>query len=128
MLGHLGTSDLFEKTRRRILDMTEYLDSDQLKQQAETVIRLTVVTAFGLIGTVATGILGMNLFDLADNTPLTKLYYFALVFVPITALTLYTIVKSKRLSVFLDALSNERLSQRDKWRVLVDVWARKTEL
>lgn len=128
MLGHLGTSDLFEKMRLRILDMTEYLDSDQLKQQAETVIRLTVVTAFGLIGTVATGILGMNLFDMADNTPLTKLYYFMLVFIPITALTLYTIVKSKRLSVFLDALSNERLSHRDKWRVLLDVWARKTEL
>lgn len=128
MLGHLDTNDLFEKTRRRILDMTEYLDSDQLKQQAETVVRLTVVTAFGLIGTVATGVLGMNLFDMADNAPLTKLYYFALVFVPITALTLYTIVKSKRLSAFLDALSNERLGKRDKWRVLVDVWARKTEL
>lgn len=125
---HLETKDLFEQTRRRILDMTEYLDSGQLKQQAETVVRLTVVTAFGLIGTVATGVLGMNLFAEADSPPATKLLYFALVFVPITALTLYTIVKSKRLSVFLDALSDEGLSLREKWDSLLDVWARKTEL
>jgi hypothetical protein len=129
MMGHhLETNHLFEKTRRRILDMTEYLDSDQLKQQAETVIRLTVVTAFGLIGTVATGVLGMNLFAETDSTSGMKLFYFMIVFIPVTVLTLYTIVKSKRLSVFLDALSDENLSWREKWESLVDVWERKTEL
>lgn len=128
MVGHLETNDLFEKTRRRILDMTEYLDSDQLKQQAETVIRLTVVTAFGLIGTVATGVLGMNLFDEAANPPATKLLYFAMVFIPTILLVLYAIVKSKRLSVFLDALSDESLSWRKKWKTLVDVWAMKNKL
>jgi Mg2+ and Co2+ transporter CorA len=129
MMGHhLETNHLFEKTRRRILDMTEYLDSDQLKQQAETVVRLTVVTAFGLIGTVVTGVLGMNLFAEADSTPGMKLLYFMIVFIPVTALTLYTIVKSKRLSVFLEALSDESLTQREKWATLVDVWSRKTEL
>ena len=129
MMGnHLETNELFEKTRRRILDMTEYLDSGQLKQQAETVVRLTVVTAFGLIGTVVTGVLGMNLFAEADSPPGIKLLYFVIVFIPVTALTLYSIVKSKRLSVFLDALSNESLTLREKWVALVDVWARKTEL
>lgn len=124
MLRHLETGDLFERTRRRILDMTEYLDSEQSKSHAETVVRLTVVTAFGLIGTVATGILGMNLFAEAENTPLTKLGYFMLAFIPTTALVLYTIAKSKRLSAFLDALSDENLVLRRKLRSLTDVWKR----
>jgi hypothetical protein len=125
MLKHLETADLFERMRRRILDMTEYLDSDQLKQHAETVTRLTVVTAFGLIGTVATGILGMNLFDEAANPPMTKLMYFMVVFVPVTLLTFYTIVKSKRLSVFLDSLSSEQLDRRQKWRAFLQIWVGK---
>ena len=41
--------------------MSDYLDSDALRRQANTVVRLTVVTIFGLIGTVVTGFLGMNL-------------------------------------------------------------------
>jgi hypothetical protein len=128
MLRHLETGDLFERTRRRILDMTEYLDSDQSKAHTEIVVRLTVVTAFGLIGTVVTGILGMNLFAEADNAPMVKLGYFMLTFIPTTALVLYTIAKSKRLSAFLDALSDENIPWGRKVRTLVDVWARKTEL
>jgi hypothetical protein len=128
MLRHLETGDLFERTRRRILDMTEYLDSDQSKAHTEIVVRLTVVTAFGLIGTVVTGILGMNLFAEADNAPLVKLGYFMLTFIPTTALVLYTIAKSKRLSAFLDVLSDENIPWSRKVRTLVDVWARKTEL
>ncbi len=128
ILRHLESEDLFEKTRRRILDMTEYLDSDQLKQQSDTVIRLTVVTAFGLIGTIATGVLGMNLFDLAANHPVLKLFYFMLVFVPVAMLVFYAIVKSKRLSAFLDALSDENMNWREKWKTLKDVWVMKNRL
>jgi len=128
MLRHLETNELFERTRRRILDMTEYLDSDQLKQQAETVVRLTVVTILGLIGTIVTGMLGVNLIAAAESPWSTKLLYILLTLLPVTALTFYTVVKSNRLSVFLDALSNERLSKRDKLRALGDVWARKTPL
>ncbi|HAC90399.1 MAG TPA: hypothetical protein DCF63_07155 [Planctomycetaceae bacterium] len=128
MLKHLETDDLFEKTRRRILDMSEFLDSDQLKRQAETVIRLTVVTAFGLIGTIATGVLGMNIFDETTNPPLVKLFYFMLVFIPVAVLVLYAIVKSKRLSVFLESLSDEKLDWREKWHTLKDVWAMKNRL
>jgi len=56
--------------------MSHYLDSDSLRRQANTVIRLTVVTTFGLIGTVTTGFLGMNLIAAADQPPLEKLLYF----------------------------------------------------
>ena len=119
---HLGTQALYKQTRRRILDMTHYLDSDQLRRQADTVVRLTVVTTFGLIGTVSTGFLGMNLIAEADNPFGIKLFYFALVFIPTLALTLYTIVKSKRLSEFLEALSDERLQRQDKLNILLNVW------
>ena len=122
---HLGTQGLYKQTRRRILDMTQYLDSDQLRRQADTVVRLTVVTTLGLIGTVSTGFLGMNLFAEADQPLTTKVAFFALVFLPTLALTLYTVVKSKRLSEFLEALSDERLQRRDKLNILLNVWKRK---
>jgi hypothetical protein len=48
-----------------MLDMNGYLDSDALRRQANTIHRLTVVTIVGMIGTVATGYLGMNLVDAA---------------------------------------------------------------
>jgi hypothetical protein len=44
------------------------------------------------------------------------------VFVPTTLLTLYTIAKSKRLSDFLDALSDERLTLRQKLGAFAAVW------
>ncbi len=65
--SHLGTDQLFAEVREEVKDMNDYLDSDSLRRQANTVVRLTVVTALGLIGTVATGILGMNLFAYADQ-------------------------------------------------------------
>ncbi len=120
--GHLGVEQLYTEVREEIQDMSDYLDSDSLRRQANTVVRLTVVTAFGLIGTVVTGFLGMNLFAAAENDVLTKVIYFLLVLVPVTWLTFYTIVKSKRLADFLEALSDERLSSRAKLASLVAVW------
>lgn len=122
--GHLGADRLYAEVREEIQDMSDYLDSDSLRRQANTVVRLTVVTTFGLIGTVATGFLGMNLFALADASAGTKLLYLLLVIVPVTALTFYTIVKSKRLSDFLEALSDGRLSKRAKLASFVAVWKR----
>lgn len=119
---HLGTQRLYGELRDEIEDMDRYLDSDSLRRQANTVPRLTVVTIFGLTGTVATGFLGMNLFAEADTSAGRKLFYFALVFVPTMALTLYTIVKSKCLSDFLDALSDERLPLKSKLGALLAVW------
>jgi Mg2+ and Co2+ transporter CorA len=124
---HLETDDLYAEVRQEIQDMAHYLESDQLRRQADTVVRLTVVTTFGLIGTVATGFLGMNLIAAADNPFWTKALYFLLVFIPTTVLTLYTIVKSKRLAEFLEALSDERLTRQDKLNILVNVWKRRRQ-
>lgn len=119
---HLGSDALFEEVKQEISDMSRYLDSDSLRRQANTVIRLTVVTTFGLIGTVTTGFLGMNLIAAADQPPLEKLLYFLVCLIPITWLTFYSVVKSKRLSEFLDALSDERLPLKAKGAALLNVW------
>ena len=64
--AHLGTDALYAEVKERIADMSGYLEADSLRRQANTVVRLTVVTIFGLIGTVTTGFLGMNLLAEAD--------------------------------------------------------------
>lgn len=102
--------------------MSGYLDADSLRRQANTVVRLTVVTIFGLIGTVTTGFLGMNLLAEADAPLSRRLLLFFATFVPVTALTVYTMVKSKPLSDFLDAVSDERLSAWSKVKAFVAVW------
>lgn len=121
----LGSERIYAEVRAEIDDMNAYLDSDALRRQASTVVRLTVVTIFGLIGTITTGFLGMNLFASADEPQPMKLLFFVAVFVPAIWLTFYTIIKSQRLSDFLDALADERLPARAKLGALLDVWRRR---
>ena len=119
---HLQIDAVYEEVKERIRDMNSYLDADSLRRQANTVVRLTVVTIFGLIGTITTGFLGMNLLAEADASLPRKLFLFVAVFVPTIALTVYTMVKSKRLSDFLDAVSDERLSVWTKTKAFFGVW------
>lgn len=121
---HLGIDPLYAEVKERIHDMSSYLDADSLRRQANTVVRLTVVTIFGLIGTVTTGFLGMNLLAEADAPLSRRLTIFAVVFIITSVLTTYTMVKSKRLSDFLDAVSDERLSAWQKCKALLAVWGR----
>ena len=120
--AHLGLDPLYAEVKERIADMNAYLDADSLRRQANTVVRLTVVTLFGLIGTITTGFLGMNLLAEAEAPLWRKALWFGVVFSATTWLTLYTIVKSRRLSDFLDALSNDRLGLRSKLAALARVW------
>jgi hypothetical protein len=119
---HLGLDALYAEVKERIAEMNAYLDADSLRRQANTVVRLTVVTIFGLIGTVTTGFLGMNLLAEADASWPRKIWLFMVVFVPTIVLTVYTMVKSKRLSDFLDAVSDERLSMWSKVKAFAAVW------
>ena len=125
--GHLELDPLYKEVKERIAEMTQYLDADSLRRQANTVVRLTVVTIFGLIGTVTTGFLGMNLLAEAEAPMSRKLSIFAIVFLLAMALTIYTMVKSKRLSDFLDVLSDERASAWQKVKALALVWRRPGE-
>jgi hypothetical protein len=124
--GHLGTDALYEEVRQRIQDMTYFLDSDQLRRQAETVVRLTVVTVFGLVVNIVTGYFGMNLIAAADSPLPLKIGFFVLAFVPTLALILYVVAKSKRLSEFLESLSDERLGTGHKLGMLLNVWKKGT--
>jgi len=88
--------------------MNEYLNSDSLRRQANTVVRLTVVTTLGLIGTIATGVLGMNIFASADEPWHRRVLIFLLVLIPTLALTIYTVSRSRKLADFLERLSEHR--------------------
>lgn len=119
---HLGTDPLYDTLRREVQDMAQYLDSDGLRRQANTVVRLTVVTTFGLIATVTTGFLGMNLLTLADQPLTLRTVIFLLAFAGTTLLTLYTLMISKRLSDMLEMLSDERLPFKVKLAAFTRAW------
>ncbi|MES2490041.1 MAG: CorA family divalent cation transporter [Pseudomonadota bacterium] len=125
--NHLETEVLHEEVKKEIYDMSQYLDSDSLRRQANTVVRLTVVTTFGLIGTVVTGLFGMNLFGLGERSPHQQWLFLLLGFAGVTAVTFYTLSKSKRLSDFLDAVSDDRLPTKAKFGSLINVWRKRND-
>ena len=106
---HLGNDELYAEVKEELRDMSQYLDSDAQRRQSTTVTRLTVVTTFSLIGTVATGFLGMNIFDEAHASLAVRLFYLLATVAATTALTFYLVRKSRRLSDLMDKLSNEKL-------------------
>jgi hypothetical protein len=123
---NLGTDDLYNEVREEIQDMSSYLDSDTLRRQSNSMVRLTVSTIFGMMATVTSGFLGMNLIAEADATWGLKLLYFLMVGVPSVMLALFVILKSKRLSDFLDALADERLSPRSKSVAAENIFRKRT--
>jgi hypothetical protein len=112
--GQLGNDALFQEVREELLDMGQYLDGDAARRQGDVVLRLTVVTIFGLIGTIATGFLGMNLIDETEQPLALKLLYFMAVMLPSLGLTFLTVLKSGSLARFIDAMADERLTSRQK--------------
>lgn len=119
---HLDTDRIYQDVSASIKDMNQYLDSDSLRRQANTVVRLTVVTTLGLIATVSTGFLGMNIIDEADNPVWVKLLILIAVFIPSTLLVNYAVANSKVLSDFLEALADKRLTWWDRTQLLLRIW------
>ncbi len=76
---HLSIDELFAEVRGELLDLVTYLDSNALRKQNTSMHRLTVVAVLGLIGTIVTGFLGMNLIAEADSPLPFKIQYFAIV-------------------------------------------------
>lgn len=114
----LNNDALFNEVREEILDMGQYLDSDANRRQSDVVLRLTVVTILGSIGTIATGFLGMNLIDEASQPLPIKILYFLAVMIPSVALTFFTVLKSGPLAKFFDSMASERTSARNKLKRL----------
>jgi hypothetical protein len=125
LTGHLDTDRIYRDVSEAVKEMNQYLDSDGLRRQANTVVRLTVVTTLGLIATVSTGFLGMNLFDETAHPGWIKALILAVVLVPSILLVFYGVAKSKVLSDFLEALADERLTWRAKLGVLFRVWGKR---
>jgi hypothetical protein len=125
---HLGTDRLYTELRSEMEDMSQYLDSEALRRQGETMVRLTVVATMGLVGVATTGFWGMNLFMVTDEPPVTRLFYFTIILMLAMGLTLYTVLKSRRLSDFLETLADEQQSARTKLASLAGVWKKKRDL
>lgn len=113
---HLRNDALYDEVRDEIREMSQYLDSDSQRRQSNTVVRLTVITILGLIATVTTGYFGMNIIAFGDGTPMQRLLHGLIASTVCVSLVLYAISRSKRLSDFLEALSDERLSFTGKFR------------
>lgn len=74
--NHLDIDRLYSEVRGDITDMVHYLDSNLLRKQSGSMHRLTVVTILGMVGTISTGFLGMNLIAAADAPLAEKVTYF----------------------------------------------------
>jgi hypothetical protein len=85
-------------------------------------LRLTVVTIFGLIGTIASGLLGMNIIDEAARPAGVRLLIFLIFLVSTVLLTIVTLTHSKRLADVLDAISDARLGWSAKWQAIRSAW------
>ena len=124
---NLGNETLYNELRAEILDMDNYLEADDSRRQNETLLRLTVVTIFGLVGTIVTGFLGMNIFDGPPATLAGKIGAVLAVAVPTLLLTFYTLKKSSALSEFMDAVSDDALTPRQKVRSFLRIWRRRPQ-
>jgi hypothetical protein len=119
---HLGNDELYDEVRKEVIDMNSYLDSDSARRQANTILRLTVVTILGLIGTIASGLLGMNIIDEAHRSIGARLIIFLVVVGLTVVLTALTVAQSKRLAGMLDVVSDSRIGLGDKWRAMQRSW------
>lgn len=120
--NHLRNDALYDELREEIGEMSHYLDSDSQRRQSNTVVRLTVITILGLIATVTTGYFGMNIIAFGEGSVLERLIHGLVATAVFVTLILFAISRSKRLSDFLEAMSDERLPFSGKvrafWKIL----------
>jgi Mg2+ and Co2+ transporter CorA len=115
---------MYQEVKEELRDMGQYLDSNVQRQQSTTIVRLTVVTTFSMIGTVTTGLLGMNLIAEADAPTSTRLTYFFVTTLVTALLMLLAILKSKQLSNMMDVLADDQKSLRTRLAALGKPWQR----
>lgn len=118
----LGTDHIYREVREEAHDINQYLDNDRMRKQADSTMRLTVVSACGMVGTIVTGFLGMNIFNYADKSEWSKIAVFFAVFIPTTLLALYTVVLSRRISDFMEAMASEYMPWKEKFDRFGQIW------
>ena len=114
--NHLRNDALYGELREEIGEMSHYLDSDSQRRQSNTVVRLTVITILGLIATVTTGYFGMNIIPFGEGSLLERVLHGLLASLFFVSLVMFAVSRSKRLSDFLESMSDERLTFAGKWR------------
>ena len=122
--SHLEIDRFYEDIRQEIQEMSEFLENEALRRQADTVTRLTVVTTLGLIGTTVTGFLGMNLLAWADEPVPWRIMAFTAVLIPTILLTLVTIAKSRRLADLMESLSGEASGRSPRLKAFAKILGR----
>ncbi len=115
---HLRNDDLYDEVRSEIREMSNYLDSDSQRRQSNTVVRLTVITILGLIATVTTGYFGMNIIPFGEGSVSERILHGVVATSVFIGLVLFAVSRSKRLSDFLEAMSDETLSFGGKFKAL----------
>lgn len=118
----LGSDALYNEVREEARDINEYLDADRARKQTDNAMRLTVVSACGMVGTIVTGFLGMNLYSHSDLPVSTKFIIFFTAFTPTVLLAVYTVMISRRLASVMEALSSEGLSWGEKLSTFRQIW------
>lgn len=121
---HLGNDALYREVKEELQDMSQYLDSNAQRQQSTTIVRLTVVTVFSMVGAVASGLLGMNLIAEAEAPLAERLSYFAVAVLLTALFMLLAILKSKQLSDVMDVLSDDQKSLRARFSLIGGAWRR----
>ncbi len=122
--NHLRNDALYDDVRDEIREMSHYLDSDSQRRQSNTVVRLTVITILGLIATVTTGYFGMNIIPFGEGPVWQRAVHGLVASSAFIGLVLFAVARSKRLSDFLEALSDERVTLGGKFRALWGVVGR----
>ncbi|MDR0481210.1 MAG: CorA family divalent cation transporter [Gallionellaceae bacterium] len=121
---HLGNNTLYQEVRDEMRDMSQYLDSNGQRQMSTTMVRLTVVTVFSMLGTVASGLLGMNLIADTDGPVLERIGIFLITLLATTTLMLIAILKSRQLSDVMDVLADDQKLLRARIAGIGNAWRR----
>ncbi len=124
--NHLRNDALYEEVRDEIREMSHYLDSDSQRRQSNTVVRLTVITILGLIATVTTGYFGMNIIAFGEGSVPERVLHGMVASAVFVTLILFAVSRSKRLSDFLESMSDERLTFSGKLRAFWKVFGGQT--
>lgn len=121
---HLRNDALYEEVRDEIREMSHYLDSDSQRRQSNTVVRLTVITILGLIATVTTGYFGMNIIAFGESPIEERILHGVLATTLFVGLIMFAVARSKRLSDFLESLSDERLGFSGKMKAFWQIFSK----
>ena len=123
---NLSLNKLHADLREELQDMLNYLDSDMMRRQSTAIVRLTVVTVMSILGTVTTGVLGMNVFDEAAKPWHYRLSLVALALIGTIFITYIVLRRSQPLAHFFETVADTRVTLRRQLNALRAVfWERR---